>query len=435
MHTKNLRKFVLKPNHKLKDALKVANMIGIAFIADDIGKLLGVITDGDIRRSAIKGYSMDTAVNRVMNKDYFYAIEGTKDSEIFAMLPRQVYCIPVVNHDGIIVGYKFSSELARKNALVTGITGQDGAYMAEFLLSKGYHVFGAYRRTSDLNFCRLEYLNIRDKINLIPLDVTDMGSIYNAFHVSAPTEVYNLAAQSFVHTSFNQPQLTLSINTLGTCNVLEVIRYYSPTTKFYQASTSELYGKVVEVPQNEKTSFYPRSPYAVSKLAAYWHTVNMREAYGIFTCNGILFNHESPIRGTEFVTRKITQGVARIKKGLAKELKLGNLEAKRDWGYAKDYVECMWMMLQQDEPDDYVVATGKSHSVRDFAQKAFQIVGLEYKDYVRVDETYYRPSDVDLLVGDSTKAVEKLGWTPDKTSLDELINMMVVNDLKLIQEN
>lgn len=435
MHTKNLNKFVLRPNQKLKDALKVANMIGIAFIADNSGKLLGVITDGDIRRSAIKGYSMDTVVSRVMNRDYFYAIEGTKDSEIFAMLPRQVYCIPVVNQDGIIVGYKFSSELAKKNVLVTGVTGQDGAYMAEFLLSKGYHVFGAYRRTSDLNFSRLEYLNILDKIKLIPLDVTDMGSIYNAFQVSAPVEVYNLAAQSFVHTSFNQPQLTININTIGTCNMLEVIRYYSPAAKFYQASTSELYGKVVEAPQNEKTPFYPRSPYAISKLAAYWQTVNFREAYGIFACNGILFNHESPIRGTEFVTRKITQGVAKIKKGFEKELRLGNLEAKRDWGYARDYVECMWLMLQQEEADDYVVATGKSHSVREFAQKAFQVVGLEYKDYVKVDETYYRPSDVDFLIGDPTKAVERLGWNPNKTSLDELIHMMVVNDLRLVQEN
>ncbi len=436
MYKENLNKFILNQDQKISEALQATNMLGIAFVTADNGKLIGVITDGDIRRAGLRGRSLDSEVSHIMNKDFFYAIDETEDADILKKIPKRVHCIPVVDCEGLLIGYKFFSELTGKNALITGITGQDGAYLAEFLLAKGYTVYGAYRRTSNLTFSRLEYLEIKDKINLIPLDLTDPWSVYNALKISSPSEVYNLAAQSFVQTSFNQPQLTLNINTIGTANVLEAIRYSSPSTKYYQASTSELYGKVHEIPQNEKTPFYPRSPYAISKLAAYWLTVNYREAYGIFACNGILFNHESPIRGYEFVTRKITQGVAAIKTGRDTELHLGNLDAKRDWGYAKDYVESMWLMLQHGEPEDFVIATGKTHTVRDFAEKAFEKAGLDYREYVKVDEKFYRPTEVDLLIGDPSKAKNKLEWNPDqKTTFAELVDMMVVNDLKLLENN
>lgn len=319
-----------------------------------------------------------------------------------------------------------------KTALVTGITGQDGAYLARFLLSKGYKVYGAFRRASTINLERLDYLGIRYQLELVPLDLLDLGSIIRVLEKTQPDEVYNLAAQSFVAVSFEQPVVTGEITGLGTVRVLEAIRTINPRIRFYQASSSEMFGKAQAVPQNEKTPFYPRSPYAAAKLYAHWMTVNYRESYGIFACSGILFNHESELRGCEFVTRKITDGVARIKHGLAKELRLGNLEAKRDWGYAPEYCEAMWLMLQQDQPDDYVIATGETHSVREFAEEAFACVGLNWRDFVVEDPAFKRPADVDFLVGDATKARQKLGWRP-RTTFKDLVRLMVEADLKRVE--
>jgi len=318
-----------------------------------------------------------------------------------------------------------------KTALITGITGQDGAYLARLLLSKGYKVYGAFRRSSVLNLERLDYLGIRDYVELVPLDLLDTGNIIRVLQKTQPDEVYNLAAQSFVAVSFEQPVVTGEITGLGAVRVLEAIRTVNPKIKFYQASSSEMFGKVQAVPQSEKTPFYPRSPYAAAKLYAHWMTVNYRESYGIFACSGILFNHESELRGLEFVTRKITDAVARVKHGLQKELRLGNLEAKRDWGYAPEYVEAMWLMLQQPEPDDYVIATGETHSVREFAEEAFACAGLDWRDYVVEDPALKRPADVELLVGDASKARQKLGWRP-RTTFKELVRIMVEADLKRV---
>jgi len=315
-----------------------------------------------------------------------------------------------------------------KRALITGITGQDGSYLAEFLLRKGYKVYGTYRRLSTPNFWRLQYLDIFKKVNLIPADLVDAGSIIEAIEVSNPDEIYNLAAQSFVGTSFEQPIATGEITGLGVTRALEALRKISPKIKFYQASTSELYGRVNKKIQNEKTPFYPISPYAASKLYGFWLTRIYREGYGIFACNGILFNHESPLRGLEFVTRKISNAVAKIYLGLAKELHLGNLEAKRDWGYAPDYVEAMWMILQQDTPDDYVIATGENYSVKEFVKEAFGIVGLNWKRYVKIDKRFFRPLDVEFLTGDISKAKKKLGWKP-KVKFKKLVKIMVEEDL------
>ncbi len=319
-----------------------------------------------------------------------------------------------------------------RTALITGITGQDGSYLAEFLLEKGYRVFGMYRRRSMENFERIQHL--QDKIELVPGDLHDQNSLVNLINEVRPNEIYNLAAQSFVPTSFQQPILTGEVNALGVTRLLEAIRVIDKSIRFYQASTSEMFGKAQQVPQNENTPYYPRSPYGVAKVYAHWITVNYRESYGMFNCSGILFNHESPRRGLEFVTRKIAHGVARIKLGLAKELVLGNLEAKRDWGYARDYVEAMWLMLQQPEPDDYVIATGETHSVREFAEVAFNHVGLNWKDYVRVDQKFVRPADVDLLVGDASKARKKLGWRP-RVSFNELVKIMVDAELQRLQSS
>ena len=318
----------------------------------------------------------------------------------------------------------------KKRVLITGITGQDGAYLARLLLEKGYKVFGTYRRISSPNFWRLEELGIKDKIELIPMDLTDQSSIINAIKKSNPDEVYNLAAQSFVGASFDQPISTGYITGLGVLNILEAIRIIKPKAKFYQASTSEMFGGIKKEPLNEKTPFYPKSPYGVAKLYAHWITINYREAYNLFACAGILFNHESELRGQEFVTRKITSTVAKIKLGLAKELRLGNLDAKRDWGYAPDYCKAMWLMLQQKEPEDFVIATGEKHTVREFAKKAFAYVNLDYRDYVKIDKKLFRPSDVPSLCGDSSKAQKKLNWNPKKTSFDDLIKIMVEADLK-----
>jgi GDPmannose 4,6-dehydratase len=313
-----------------------------------------------------------------------------------------------------------------KRALITGITGQDGSYLAEFLLSKGYKVYGMNRRTSTANFERINHFI--DKIEMVSGDLLDQNSLANILYETQPEEVYNLAAQSFVPTSWNQPLLTGEITALGVTRLLEAIRIVNKKIRFYQASTSEMFGKAQTVPQNEKTPFYPRSPYGVSKLYGHWITVNYRESHGLFTCSGILFNHESPRRGLEFVTRKISDGAARIKTGKATELQMGNLDAKRDWGYTGDYVEAMWLMLQQEEPDDYVIATGEVHSVRDFVEAVFKYIGLDWQQYVKVDPRYVRPAEVDILVGDASKARKKLGWKP-KVSFEELVKMMVDADL------
>jgi GDPmannose 4,6-dehydratase len=313
-----------------------------------------------------------------------------------------------------------------KKALITGITGQDGSYLAEFLLDKGYEVHGMMRRSSTETAERIE--DIKDKLNIYNADLLDEMSLIHMLEEIQPDEIYNLAAQSFVHTSWTQPVLTGEFTALGVTRLLDAMRYVCPKARFYQASSSEMYGKVHAVPQSEETPFHPRSPYAVAKVYGHYITLNYRESYGLFAVSGILFNHESPRRGKEFVTRKITDAVARIKLGLANELRMGNLEAKRDWGFAGDYVKAMWLMLQQNEPDDYVIATGETHSVREFLELAFSRVDLDYKEYVVVDPKFLRPAEVDLLLGDPTKAKSKLGWTTD-VSFPELVNMMVDADL------
>ncbi|GAB4497396.1 MAG: GDP-mannose 4,6-dehydratase [Anaerolineales bacterium] len=311
-------------------------------------------------------------------------------------------------------------------ALITGITGQDGSYLAELLLSKGYQVVGMVRRSSTVNFERIEHL--LDNITVLQGDLQDQGSLLSLLEEYKPTEIYNLAAQSFVPTSWGQPALTGDVTGLGVTRMLEAIRFVNPKIRFYQASSSEMFGKVLEVPQKESTPFYPRSPYGVAKVYGHWITVNYRESFDIFATSGILFNHESPRRGLEFVTRKIADAVARIKLGKAKELRLGNLEAQRDWGFAGDYVRAMWLMLQQDHPDNYVIGTGETHSVREFCEIAFSHVDLDYKEYVVVDERFYRPAEVDLLISDPSKARNELKWEPE-ISFKQLVTMMVDSDL------
>jgi GDPmannose 4,6-dehydratase len=336
----------------------------------------------------------------------------------------------------------------QRRAIVTGITGQDGAYLAELLLAKGYAVYGTYRRTSSVNFWRIEELGIQDdpNLHLIEYDLTDLGSSITLIREAEPDEIYNLAAQSFVGVSFNQPAATAQITGVGALHLLEAIRLVNPKIRFYQASTSEMFGKVQAIPQIEETPFYPRSPYGVAKLYAHWMTINYRESYDIFGCSGILFNHESPLRGREFVTRKITDGVAKIKLGKLDVLELGNLDAKRDWGFAKEYVEGMWRMLQVDEPDTYVLATNRTETVRDFVAMAFKGAGIEVefkgtgeaesavdvatgKTVMRINPKFYRPAEVELLIGNPAKAKAKLGWEPS-TTLEQLCQMMVEADLR-----
>jgi GDPmannose 4,6-dehydratase len=317
-----------------------------------------------------------------------------------------------------------------KRALITGVTGQDGAYLSLLLLEKGYEVYGLLRRSASADVIdeRLRWLGIADQVRMIDGDLIDLSSVLRVVQEVQPDEVYNLAAQSFVKTSWNQPLLTGQVTGLGATNMLEAVRLEAPGARFYQASSSEMFGLIQEPVQNEKTPFYPRSPYAVSKLYAHWMTVNYRESFGLHASSGILFNHESPLRGIEFVTRKVTDAVARIKLGLATELRLGNLDARRDWGHARDYVRAMWLMVQQDKPDDYVVATGRTTSVRDMCRIAFEHVGLEWSDHVRSDSAFLRPAEVDLLLGDSTKARTALGWQPEIT-LEEMVREMVEADL------
>lgn len=316
-------------------------------------------------------------------------------------------------------------------AIITGITGQDGSYLAELLLSKGYKVVGVARRASTINNERIEHL--LDSIQVIQGDLTDQGSLISLLEEYKPDEVYNLAAQSFVPTSWNQPVLTGDVTALGVTRILEAIRYINPRIRFYQASSSEMFGKAVEVPQRETTPFYPRSPYGVAKVYGHYITVNYRESFNIFAVSGILFNHESPRRGLEFVTRKISNAVARIKLGMDKEVRLGNLESRRDWGFAGDYVDAMWRMLQQDHADNYVIGTGETHSVEEFCRIAFAHVNLDYKKYVVMDERYYRPAEVDLLISDTSKAVKALGWEP-RVGFKQLVEMMVDSDIERLSK-
>ncbi len=316
----------------------------------------------------------------------------------------------------------------KKSALITGVTGQDGAYLAKLLLDKGYEVFGLHARRASDTLWRLRYLEIVDRVTLLEGDLTDLASLIRAMNESQATEVYNLGAQSFVATSWAQPILTSSVTGLGSLNMLEAIRLTSSDARFYQASTSEMFGKIQEPMQSEETPFYPRSPYGVAKLFSHWSTVNYRESFNMHASSGILFNHESPLRGIEFVTRKVTDAAARIKQGKQEKLHLGNIDAKRDWGYAGDYVEAMWLMLQQDEPDDFVIATGRTTTVRDMCRIAFEYVDLNYEDYVVIDPRFYRPAEVDILLGNPAKAKQKLGWEA-KTSLEALIHMMMDADI------
>lgn len=337
-----------------------------------------------------------------------------------------------------------------KKALITGIRGQDGAYLAKLLLEKGYDVYGADRRSGDSSFWRLKELDIQNEVKIIYMDLLEITNIMRVIEEVQPDEVYNLAAQSFVQASFEQPLLTSDINDTGTLRLLEVLREIKPNTKFYQASTSEMFGKVQEIPQSETTPFYPRSPYGVAKLAAHWMTINYRESFNMFTCSGILFNHESPLRGLEFVTRKITNGIARIIKGQQNQIVLGNLESKRDWGFAKEYVEGMWLMLQQDTPDDYVLATGETHTVQEFIEVAFRMaeVVIEWegvgallkgrdknngKILIETSAEYYRPAEVDILVGDYSKAKSRLNWQP-ATKFEDLVSIMVESDIKRVEK-
>ena len=321
-------------------------------------------------------------------------------------------------------------EALHKRALITGITGQDGSYLAELLLEKGYDVYGVTRRSSTNSFDRIEH--IIDRITLLSGDLLDEHSLVAAVRESQPDEIYNLAAQSFVPTSWSQPVLTAEFTAVGVTRVLEAIRAVKPDARFYQASSSEMFGKVVETPQTERTPFYPRSPYGVAKVYGHWITVNYRESYGLFACSGILFNHESGRRGLEFVTRKVSDGVARIKLGLAKELRMGNLDAQRDWGYAPDYVRAVWMMLQQPDADDFVIATGRTHSVQQLVETAFEHVGLDWRKHVVLDPKFIRPAEVDRLIGDASKARKTLGWEPE-VSFEDLVAIMVDADLARLQ--
>lgn len=316
-------------------------------------------------------------------------------------------------------------------ALITGITGQDGSYLAEFLLDKGYEVYGMVRRSSVENFNRIEH--IRDRLKLIHADLLDQLSIIDAVKESRPDELYNLGAMSFVPTSWRQPVLTGEFTGLGVTRMLEAVRHLDKNIRFYQASSSEMFGKAREVPQNENTPFYPRSPYGVAKVYGHYMTVNYRESYNMFACSGILFNHESPRRGLEFVTKKVTYNAAKIKLGLVKNLYMGNLDAKRDWGYAKDYVEAMWLMLKQESPEDYVISTGEAHSVEEWVEAAFRCLDLDWKKYVKIDKRYIRPADVDLLVGDSGKAKKKLGWKT-KVGFEQLVKIMVEYDYNYLKK-
>lgn len=432
----DIKNFLINEDVSLREAFMITSrLLEIAFVVDKNGDFKGVITDGDIRKALINGAVLDEPILKHYNRNPIVCDNTGKiiSPQVVPNLESpKVYIFPVVEK-GKVIGYKTYNSI-RKVAFISGVTGQDGAYLAYFLLKNNYKVIGGYRRASSDSFQRLRRLNILDKIDLVSFDLLDLGSMLAILEKHEPTEVYNLAAQSFVHASFSEPLATFDYNLKGPVNMLEAIRRINPKIRFYQASSSEMYGRVQETPQKETTPFYPLSPYATSKLAAHWATINYRQSYDIFACLGILFNHESPLRGTEFVTRKITYEAAKIKLGLADKLYLGNLKAKRDWGYAYDYVKAMWLMLQQDEPDDYVVATGKSYSVGEFVAKTFAYLGLDPKKHVLVDDRYYRPNDVDFLLGDAGKARQKLGWQTG-CDLDRLVKLMVDADLDLLKGN
>lgn len=432
----DIKAFLIKETEPLREAFKITSRsFQIAFVVDDNEDFKGVITDGDIRRAVFAGANLNDAVKKYYNSDpVVFDEKGSVISKkkLEVLDHPEIYIFPVLK-DRKVVGYRTSSSL-QKIAFVTGITGQDGAYLAKFLLDKRYKVIGGYRRSSTDTFERLKRLDIFDKVELVTFDILDLGSCLSVLGKFQPSEIYNLAAQSFVYSSFSEPVATLEYNAKGTLNVLEAIRIADPKIRFYQASSSEMFGRVTEIPQRETTPFYPLSPYASSKVAAHWLTVNYRESYDIFACSGILFNHESPLRGLDFVTRKITHGASCIKLGMADRLSLGNLGAKRDWGYSYDYVKAMWAMLQQDEAEDFVIATGKSYSVEQFLEKTFNYLELDYKKYVKVDDKYYRPNDVDLLLGDPSKAKSKLGWEP-KVDIDMLVKLMVDSDMALLNGN
>jgi len=416
----------------IREAMNVTSRsLNVGFVVDKEMKLLGILTDGDIRRRLTSGSQADDLIGDEYNSDPVTCNPSGRPNRD---IPDTITVLPIVDGSGILIGYKTIGEL-RKTALITGITGQDGAYLAYYLLKLGYFVVGAHRRSSTDSFERLDRLGIRSQIELVTFDLIDLGSFVHLLERYEPQEVYNLAAQSFVQASFTEPRATLEYTGGGVLNILEAIRLVNPSIKFYQASSSEMYGKVRETPQTEETPFHPRSPYAVAKAYGHWITVNYRESYNLFACSGILFNHESPLRGLEFVTRKISHAVARIRKGLESELALGNLSSQRDWGYAYDYVRCMWLMLQQESPDDYVIATGHCHTVEDFVNRTFEAVDLPVDGHVTLDPRFVRPCEVDILRGDPQKAVRQLGWDPNTTSFDQLVEGMVSADLAMLDGN
>jgi GDPmannose 4,6-dehydratase len=393
-------------------------------------RLLGILTEGDVRDALISGHDLGQSIGENYNKSPVTASPTGELSRPDADLSK-VFAVPVVE-DGHLLGYRAARDFT-KTALITGVTGQDGAYLASFLLSRGYKVVGAYRRTSGDSFSRLRRLGIIDQIELTSFDLMDMASAIALINRIRPHEIYNLAAQSFVQASFAEPLATATYTGLGAMNLLEAIRQVDATIRFYQASSSEMFGNGSNGPKNESTPFRPSSPYATAKVFAHWATVNYREAYGIPSSCGILFNHESPLRGIEFVTRKITDAVARIKLGKSDELRLGNLESSRDWGYAPNYVAAMWQMLQLPEPGDYVVATGESHTIKEFVEKAFEAEGLDPWKYVVQDRKFYRPLDVNYLLGDPSLAIDKFGFQPSQTSFKGLVRTMIDADMAMHQ--
>ncbi len=427
----NIKEFAVLEESTMKEALKISDRaLGIAFVVDQNYRLQGVVTDGDIKRAALSGKPLSSPVSQVMNTNFKYFIEGSDLEYLKSEKVSKLNCVPVVSNDGILIDYLNSKDFLTKTALITGITGQDGAYLAKFLLDKGYRVVGGYRRTSTDPFERLRRLNIIDKVKLVPLDMDEITSMIAIIEKENPVEIYNLAAQSFVDFSFRTPFSTGLTTGLGVVNILEAIRRTSTSIRFYQASTSEMYGNAHEAPQTEKTPFRPNSPYATAKLYGHWITNNYRDAYGIHASSGILFNHESPLRGLEFVTRKITNAAARIKLGVQDTIHLGNLEAQRDWGYAYDYVEAMWLMLQQETPDDYVIATGETHSVKEFLEITFELAELDVERHLVLDPQYIRPLEVHQLIGDPGKAKRRLKWNPTKTSFEKLIRIMYNADFE-----
>jgi GDPmannose 4,6-dehydratase len=421
----------LSPQSTFRDALRVTgSQPTIAFITDDQQQFLGILTQGDVRDALIAGRDLAENIGDSFNNSPVTVSPDGQLNPPNAELSK-ISVIPVVEN-GKFIGYRSARDFT-KTALITGVTGQDGSYLASYLLSRGYKVIGGYRRTSSDSFDRLRRLGILDQIELVSFDLMDMGSAISLIGRFHPHEIYNLAAQSFVQSSFAEPIATATYTGLGAMNLLEAVRQVDTSIRFYQASSSEMYGNGSIGAKNEATTFHPASPYATAKLFAHWATINYREAYGIPASCGILFNHESPLRGIEFVTRKITDAVAQIKLGKIDELHLGNLDSSRDWGYAPDYVIAMWQMLQLPEPEDFVIATGQTWTIKQFVEKAFEQEGLDPWKYVAQDRKYYRPLDVNYLLGDPANAVERFRFQPAKTSIDTLIRTMLDADLAIHQ--